>query len=127
MSGRSWAIARPWLVIAFVLVAITLPLVLEKLGVLAPTWETTDRGLLVWSTIFDPKNGAGTTLAIVFGHVALLTVITFYVMTISRGRALAQHRVHVQAWHLQQLLPRGAGRLPSDHEANRQRCADGRA
>jgi serine/threonine-protein kinase len=97
--------ARPWLPVVWLLVAITLPLVLEEVGVLAKTWEIApDQGVISYGTIFG--HTSNDMLFVVFGTITLATVVGLYTLSITRARRAAQRTTLLQAWHLRQLLPR---------------------
>jgi hypothetical protein len=49
--------------------------------------------------------------SLIGGQVALALVIVQFVLAMTRQRRAAQRRSHIQAWHLQQLIPGGSTRL----------------
>jgi hypothetical protein len=97
--------ARRWLVFSWMAAALLLPIALETLGVLAPTWRVVPGGVMTWSTILRPAGNA-TFFALTTGQLALGTVVTLYAASFARAGLDAQRRAHRQAWHLRQALVR---------------------
>jgi len=79
--------------------------VLELLGVLPQSIHFHDGGLLLKAWIVDLTP---TVTAVVFGGAFLVQLTSTSLVGISTMRVLraAQDRVHVQSWHLEQLLPK---------------------
>jgi serine/threonine-protein kinase len=107
---------RPWLIVAWILVTLNAPIVLEYLGVIEPTWFMTPDGFLSKGQVIETLREIDIfTLAL--GQSALACVVGVFAMASTRGREEAQRRAFIQAWHLQQLIPRAArpsdARLPS--------------
>ncbi|MBL0218703.1 MAG: serine/threonine protein kinase [Myxococcales bacterium] len=100
-----WVDERPWFVIAWTALATLFPLILEALGVFAPTTRVSSTEVLVHGTVFHHTVGAGLAV-IAITNVVSLVVIALYARRIGHDRRMAQHRLQVQAWHLRQLLPR---------------------
>jgi serine/threonine-protein kinase len=112
--GSHRAVAdRPWIAIAWLVVAIALPVALELAGVLASTWRLGPDGLVSGGTIFDGRSTSDA-IGILLGTVALAVVVGRFALSLTRARRRAQRTAHVQAWHLGQLLPRrGPGEPPA--------------
>ncbi len=105
LSSRSFlANNRHWMIL-WIIIALMTPVTLEWLGVLEPTWEMTPRGFLVHGTILATSRMRDV-VVLAFSQVALAVVVGLFAMSIARAREDAQRRAHIQAWHLQQLLPR---------------------
>ena len=79
--------------------------ILEQLGVLAPTWQIVD-GVGLWMTgdVFH-LGGAPMIALLVAGNTALIVVNTAFGHSLAKTRRDAQRRLEIQAWHLRQLLP----------------------
>jgi serine/threonine-protein kinase len=109
LSTRTGVAHRPVLLVGWIAVTLSTPIVLEYAGLIAPTWKITPYGLLSKGTILETVREIDV-LALAMGQVALASVIGVFAMTITRAREEAQRRAHIQAWHLQQLVPRAAQR-----------------
>ncbi|HTR53170.1 MAG TPA: serine/threonine-protein kinase [Kofleriaceae bacterium] len=84
-------------------VAIGVPFVLEMIGVLPATFELVANGLLVrpWAVGVP----AGVLLAVVLAVIFLGMVLNALISTSQRqAQEAAEERVHVQSWHLRQLV-----------------------
>ncbi len=95
---------RTWTVIGLLVTSWVVPVVLEQVGVLAPTWWIEGNKVVLASSVMTI--GGNHTAAILIGS-NVLTIIVFALfssaLTISRRNAMRQ--AEVQAWHLRQLLP----------------------
>ncbi len=95
---------RTWTVIGLLVTSWVVPVVLEQVGVLAPTWWIEGNKVVLASSVMTI--GGAHTAAILIGS-NVLTIIVFALfssaLTISRRNAMRQ--AEVQAWHLRQLLP----------------------
>jgi len=105
LGSRMELVRRPVIVYAFALAAIGVPIVLERLGVLHPTFAYGLAGLTGWGNIIDSRTPTDLVMLLV-GFVALLLLTTRFAIGITRARQEAQRHVHLQAWQLRQLLPR---------------------
>ena len=90
-------------VIVMLLVS-ALPVALEAIGVLAPTWWVAGGGLVAGGTVFA-ADGTAEAVATGLGSAALAAVVLLYAQAINRERRVAQRKIHIQAWYLRQLLP----------------------
>jgi eukaryotic-like serine/threonine-protein kinase len=105
LSSRSFlARNRHWMIL-WIFVALMTPVALEWFGILEPTWQMTPQGFLVHGTILKTTHLRDVGV-LAFSQVALAVVVGLFAMSITRAREDAQRRAHIQAWHLQQLLPR---------------------
>ena len=95
---------RPWLVMAWTITAVMAPFVLEWTGVLDSTWEVGNRRIEVHGDVFDPR-GKDEEIALVLANLLFTLVVAWLALAISRRRLAAQRQLHVQAWHLGQLVP----------------------
>ncbi|HEX5061504.1 MAG TPA: serine/threonine-protein kinase, partial [Kofleriaceae bacterium] len=95
---------RLWLVLAWTLVAVMLPFILEWVGVLNPTYAVTGGVVVSASDIFDMRH-FGDEVALVAGNLAFVVAAAFVAVYLNRRRFSAQRQLQIQAWHLRQLLP----------------------
>ena len=95
---------RPWIVMTWIALAIVVPIVLELFGVFAPTWWFDGDTLRIQSSVF---RGSHTVIALglIAAHALFIVMSTLFMRTMSRDRSAAEHRLHLQAWHLRHLLP----------------------
>ena len=77
------------------------------IGVIERTWWMTPEGLLTKGTILHTPREADVFI-LALGQAALACVVGFFSTSTTRAREEAQRRAHVQAWHLQQLIPKAA-------------------
>jgi serine/threonine-protein kinase len=111
MGSREIVARRPSVVALWAVVAVLTPVALERLGVLAPTFAMTADGVVSAGTIIASRTPLDLA-ALVGGNVAFAVLVGLYGTAITRGRFEAQRRMHVQAWHLSQLLPERASGRP---------------
>jgi len=103
-------LVRPWLVIGWIAAAVLAPVALEALGVFQPTWWFDGGTMRIRSAVLRGTHRTIETVALVTAHAAFITMAAMFARAISRDRRAAEHRLHVQAWHLRHLLPdRGPG------------------
>jgi serine/threonine-protein kinase len=95
---------RGKLILAVFVTAALLPWALEVLHVLAPSYEVTDRGFLVFSAALR-INAVPGQLAIVGYIVAVLVVMAALTFRVSRANQDARLHLELQAWQLRQLVP----------------------
>ena len=110
LSSSGYFEDRRYVLIGWAVLALTLPLALEMLGVLGPTFQLDRGGLLTWGTI-DAGRGTLDFISLVFGQTALGLVVCAFALVLNRARRDYQRRALRQAWHLQQMLPRGTSQL----------------
>jgi len=107
LSTRSNIARRPWLLVSWIAAALLVPVGLEYAGLIEKTWHMTPYGILSKGTILNTVRDIDV-VSLAIGQAALACVVGFFAMATTRGREDAQRRAHIQAWHLQQLIPRGA-------------------
>lgn len=95
---------RPWLVSGSVLVGAATPIVLEALGVLAPTWQFFDGGVALRSGVLQ-LGGTSTLVLIITLNVVMILITGMYSRAIARQRRRAVEALEYQSWHLRQMLP----------------------
>ncbi|HUS32710.1 MAG TPA: serine/threonine-protein kinase [Kofleriaceae bacterium] len=104
LSSRPWFVHnRKWM-IAWIVVSLLTPFTLEWFGLIESTWHMAPGGLYVTGTILDTTHTRDV-VVLAFSQCALAVVVGLFGMSITRAREEAQRRAHIQAWHLQQLLP----------------------
>jgi eukaryotic-like serine/threonine-protein kinase len=113
LTAMPWLLARPWVVTAWVALAVCVPVVLEALGVFAPTWWIDGDSIRIRSAVLHATNHTVETVALVAAHVVFISLAGRFARTTSRDRRAAERRLHIQAWHLRQLLPSKAPAAPS--------------
>jgi eukaryotic-like serine/threonine-protein kinase len=102
---------RPWTLIVWVIAVMTTPITLEYLGVIERTWTMTPDGILTKGVIIETVHEIDA-LFLTLGQMAIAVAVSIFAMSTTRAREQAQRRAHIQAWHMQQMIPRGAAPLP---------------
>ena len=97
-------IDRAKLVIVVLALSWVVPVVLESVGVLAPTWSVLDDQVVSTSTMIA-IGGASTTGLLIVANLITIGVMGLFANALARSRRDAQRQVEIQAWHLRQLLP----------------------
>jgi serine/threonine-protein kinase len=97
-------LVRKWLLIAIMLAGLIVPLALEAVGVLAPTWKMTDAGLLSFGDAMH-VHGIPTIVTVVLAAVAVAVMAGIQSARIGNASRAAHHRLVLQAHQLRQLLP----------------------
>ena len=69
------------------------------------TWWMT-QGMLTNGALIDTTRERDV-IFLTLGQTTLAVVVGFFALSTSRARVEAQRKAHIQAWHLQQLIPRG--------------------
>jgi len=104
ITAIPWVNQRPWVVYAWTVTAVLLPIVLEWLEVLPKTWEIAGGRMTVISDVIRTV-GLRDELALIFAALLFTNVLGIFALAISKRRRLGQQQLFVQAWHLRQLLP----------------------
>jgi len=107
LTANSWLSTRPLAVGAWLLAVTAVPQLLEWTGVFAPTWSMVDGGVCARSAILTGTSDLDE-LELMAANLILLGMVAAYMLRINRSASDARHKVHVQAWHLGQLLPSGS-------------------
>jgi serine/threonine-protein kinase len=97
--------ARPYLILGWTVLAVVTPVVLEATGVFQSTWSFIGDTLAIRSAVVHGPNRTIEAIALIAVHIALIVMAGNVVRSTSRDRRAAERRLHVQAWHLRQLLP----------------------
>ena len=91
--------------VAFLAITVMLPIALEATGVIESTWRLDlPSGTFNIRSMIFAAGGAGSVVLLV-ANVAFVIVIGFFATTIHRSAYVANRKLQIQAWHLQQLLP----------------------
>ncbi len=105
-SAEAWTIARPRVLLAWVVATVMTPFALEWAGVLEQTWFVDPDGFVARSAIYELP-GAVAGVALVVANLVFICIVGLYALEINRIAQAAQRALHIQAWHLRQLLPPG--------------------
>jgi hypothetical protein len=97
-------IDRRWLVIGFLVTSWVAPVVLEQLGVLAPTWSVVGNTVVLSAHVMQ-IGGFHTYALLLFANVASFVVFGLFASALATSRRDAMQQSEIQAWHLRQLLP----------------------
>ncbi|MEO8706006.1 MAG: serine/threonine-protein kinase [Kofleriaceae bacterium] len=100
----SWMQRHATVVVGWAMLAIAIPIGLEELGVFARTWWQDGDTLVFRSGILE-GTGAAMPIALVVMNLTFIALIGLYARATTRHRQKAERSLHVQAWHLRQLLP----------------------
>jgi serine/threonine-protein kinase len=96
-----------WRTIGFVLVALLLPMALEGLGILAPTFGVADGAIVTHSQIFEIR-GAFELAILTIANLAFVVAVAVFALGLNRAARTARDSLLRQTWALRQLLPRAA-------------------
>jgi tRNA A-37 threonylcarbamoyl transferase component Bud32 len=105
LTAMPWLQARPWVVLAWVVLAVIAPVALEVVGVFEPTWWLEGDSIRIRSAVLHGTSRASETMALIVAHLVFITMVGKFARATSRDRRAAERRLHIQAWHLRQLLP----------------------
>jgi serine/threonine-protein kinase len=96
---------RPKLFLGWAFLAVMAPIALELTGVLPRTWAISE-GLIKTRSEFFTLHGTTDEVALIIANLGFLIIGALFAFGISADRRRAERDLHVQAWHLRQLLPR---------------------
>ncbi len=99
-------IGRAWVLWATLVTAVLLPWLGELAGLVSRTTSVTERGIAIQLAAerLDPDV---LTFTLVLYTLAALATATWLARAFARNRVAMQHSLHLQAWQLRQLVPRG--------------------
>ena len=106
LATRSQIAHRPWMLVIWIIVTLSTPVALEYFGVIERTWWMSDQGITNHGTVIRTVRELDV-FFLLLGQIALALVVGLFSLSTTRAREDAQRRAHIQAWHLQQLIPRG--------------------
>ncbi|MDB4963096.1 MAG: Serine/threonine protein kinase PrkC, regulator of stationary phase [Myxococcales bacterium] len=104
LTSIPWINQRTWVIIAWTVVAVMTPIVLEWTGILPKTWEIAGGRMTIISDVVR-TTGLVDELSLIFASLLFTLVLGMFALGISRRRRIGQQQLFVQAWHLRQLLP----------------------
>jgi serine/threonine-protein kinase len=107
LSSRSFVANRSWPMLLWIAAATLIPFSLEWFGVIEATWRMTPEGIVSHGTIMHTVRNSDV-IVLAFSQTALALVVGLFAMSVTRAREAAQRRAFIQAWHLQQLVPKQA-------------------
>jgi serine/threonine-protein kinase len=96
---------RPWLIIGTVIGAMVFSLVLEHFEVINSTYLVQSGFLISRSDIFDMRDNGIDAPVFVFTNLLFIAMTGVLAYVLNDRRARAQRQLHIQAWHLRQMLP----------------------
>ena len=99
---------RPWVVLGAMVAGFVGPLLLEAAGLWERTWWLAGGDVVTHPTAIALRGLPGV-IVLVLGSILTIVVTGLYVRSIARGERAARRQLEIQAWHLEQLLPRAAG------------------
>jgi tRNA A-37 threonylcarbamoyl transferase component Bud32 len=97
-------IDRKWAVIGMLVASWVVPIALEQLGVLAPTWALDGTTIELTSNVMQ-IGGNHTTAILVGSNIVTIIVFGLFSSALATSRRNAMRQSEIQAWHLRQLLP----------------------
>ena len=97
-------IDRGRLVIGLLVTSWMLPVLLEWLGVLAPSWEVVHGAVISHSAMLS-LSGKGTGALLFTTNIMTIIVFGVFANKLAMSRRDAMRQTEIQAWHLRQLLP----------------------
>ena len=101
-------IDRKWIVIALLVASWVIPVILEQVGVLDPTWMI--NGSTIELTSHVMQIGGNHTIAILIGsNIVTIVVFGLFSSALATARRNAMRQFEIQAWRLRQLLPTRTG------------------
>ena len=89
---------------AWVVASLVAPIALEAAGVFAPTWWFDGDSIRVRPAVVYGSD-AMLEVTLVAANVLFIAGAVLFARATSRDRRAAERRLHIQAWHLRQLLP----------------------
>ncbi len=89
-----------------------IPVALEQLGVLAPTWSLDGNTIELTSHVMQ-IGGTHTTAILVGSNIVTIIVFGLFSSALAISRRNAMRQSEIQAWHLRQLLPTARAATPT--------------
>ena len=105
LTATPWLLERSWVVVAWVLAAVSLPFVLEEVGVFERNWSFDGDHLMIGSSVVHGINRTAEAVVLVAANVVFIASAALFARATNRDHRKAARGLHVQAWHLRQLLP----------------------
>ncbi len=105
MTTTRWLINRPWLVVVYSAAAFLVPALLEIVGVFKKSWEVTDVAIISHSEMLTDGGGAVGSVMLFVANIMFVSIIGLVAVRMHSSVKDAKRKLHVQAWHLNHLLP----------------------
>ena len=96
--------------VAWTIVAVLLPIVLEWVGVMPRTWAIGEKVMVVYSTIIDSHGTRSEVVALVLANLVFTIVVALIAFAYAKKRQVSQRALFVREWHLRHLIPPGTER-----------------
>ncbi|HEY3806737.1 MAG TPA: serine/threonine-protein kinase [Kofleriaceae bacterium] len=97
-------LARRWVIAAWTLCAVALPIACELAGLLPRTWWITEGAVVSTSQILH-LHGMHDAIALVIANGVWIAIVASYALNTNIRRRDLQRALHIQRWHLQQTIP----------------------
>ena len=96
---------RPFMIVSIVVGAIGAGYLLEYFHVIDPTYTIRDGYLVTTSDIFEMRNAMIDKVVLIVANLVFVAATGLLAYSLNNSRVRAQRQLHVQAWHLRQLIP----------------------
>jgi serine/threonine-protein kinase len=103
-SSSPRLLRRRWLLLAWTVVTVMLPITLELVHAIPQTWRVQGGLIQAVSEMYD-LDGPVEEVALIVANLGLIIIGTLYAISVNISRRKAQRDLQIQAWHLRQLLP----------------------
>jgi len=104
LTTTSWLINRRWLVIVYTAAAFVVPALLEVAGIFETSWEVTDTAIISHSEMLMNGGVVGDVM-LFLSNIMFVSIIGLVAIRMHSSAKDAKRKLHVQAWHLNHLLP----------------------
>jgi serine/threonine-protein kinase len=105
MSAMPETRGKPWLIVGIVVGAIGLGFLLEYFNVIDQTYVIRDGYLVTASDIFAMRTKTLDKAVLIIANLLFVALVGWLAYSLNDRRVRAQRQLHVQAWHLRQLIP----------------------
>ena len=96
-------IDRRWIVIGFLVASWIVPVVLEQVGVIAPTWSLEDGMIALTSHVME-LGGPNTASLLIGANIVTIIVFGLFASALATSRRDATRASEIQAWRLSQMV-----------------------
>jgi hypothetical protein len=104
MSAMPEIRGRPWLILSIVVGSMALGFLLEYTGTIDPTYLIKDGYLVTTSDIFDMQSRTLDKAVLIIANLVFVALVGWLAYNLNDRRVRAQRQLHIQAWHLRQLI-----------------------
>ena len=98
---------RPWVLFVWIIAVLATPVLLEYFWIIDRTWTMTPAGILTKGVVIETTRDIDV-LFLSIGQIGIAIAVSVFAISTTRAREQAHRRAHIQAWHMHQLIPRGA-------------------